>query len=355
MGKQIYNLKIDEELRDLLPSLAEDEFKQLEENLIKDGCQSPLFVWKGYIADGHNRYKICTKHKIPFEIVNLGYEDKSDVMRWMIDTQIGRRNLEPIQRIQISEKYRPIFEMKAKENKEKAIQKAREYNPNNCNEQFSQKSAESVKPIDTRDEMAKLAGVSHDTYNKGRTILKSDNEDVKKKVLSGEMSINAGYNVIKPKETKIFQKEERKQESIQKTNKVCKKCSVEKNLSEFENNNDFCKECVSHLYEIPKQQNNKEKENSYYQDDITKNLKTEKLAKDYLNVDAEVNCACDEILNQIDLSINRIFESDMEVSRNMTFNNKVFMCNKIDEMINKLNGFKYKIKNIKIEGKNINE
>ena len=43
--------------------------------------------------------------------------------------------------------------------------------------------------------MAKLAGVSHDTYDKGRTILKSDNEEVKEKVLSGDMSINAGYNI----------------------------------------------------------------------------------------------------------------------------------------------------------------
>ena len=39
--------------------------------------------------------------------------------------------------------------------------------------------------------MAKLAGVSHE----GRTILKSDNEEVKEKVLSGDMSINAGYNI----------------------------------------------------------------------------------------------------------------------------------------------------------------
>ena len=59
-----------------------------------------------------------------------------------------------------------------------------------------QKSAETVKPIDTRNELAKLAGVSHDTYDKGRTILKSNNEEVKEKVLSGNMSINAGYNAI---------------------------------------------------------------------------------------------------------------------------------------------------------------
>ena len=42
--------------------------------------------------------------------------------------------------------------------------------------------------------MAETAGVSQDTYSKGKKILDSDNEEVKQKVMSGEMSINAGYN-----------------------------------------------------------------------------------------------------------------------------------------------------------------
>ena len=40
---------------------------------------------------------------------------KSDVMEWMINTQLGRRNLSPIQRIAVAEKYRPIYEKQAKE------------------------------------------------------------------------------------------------------------------------------------------------------------------------------------------------------------------------------------------------
>ena len=37
-------------------------------------------------------------------------------MRWMLDIQLGRRNLSPIQRIAVAEKYRPIYEKQAKEN-----------------------------------------------------------------------------------------------------------------------------------------------------------------------------------------------------------------------------------------------
>ena len=48
--------------------------------------------------------------------MTLPKSDKSEVMRWMIDGQLGRRNLSSIQRVAVTEKYRPVFEEKAKEN-----------------------------------------------------------------------------------------------------------------------------------------------------------------------------------------------------------------------------------------------
>lgn len=41
---------------------------------------------------------------------------KEEVMEWMLDIQLGRRNLSPIQRIAVAEKYRPIYERQAREN-----------------------------------------------------------------------------------------------------------------------------------------------------------------------------------------------------------------------------------------------
>lgn len=43
-------------------------------------------------------------------------ESNFNVMEWMFDIQLGRRNLSPIQRIAVAEKYRPMYEKKAKEN-----------------------------------------------------------------------------------------------------------------------------------------------------------------------------------------------------------------------------------------------
>ena len=47
-------------------------------------------------------------------IETLAYNTKEEVIRWMLDIQLGRRNLSPIQRISITEKYRPIYEKQAK-------------------------------------------------------------------------------------------------------------------------------------------------------------------------------------------------------------------------------------------------
>ena len=57
------NLKIDPEFQNQIPPLTDDEFKQLEENILKEGkLLSPLIVWGNTLVDGHNRYAILQKH-----------------------------------------------------------------------------------------------------------------------------------------------------------------------------------------------------------------------------------------------------------------------------------------------------
>ena len=52
------NLKIDPEFQSQIPPLTDDEFKQLEENILKEGkLLSPLIVWNNTLVDGHNRYR----------------------------------------------------------------------------------------------------------------------------------------------------------------------------------------------------------------------------------------------------------------------------------------------------------
>lgn len=111
-------LKVDPELKDLLPPLTDEEYKLLEKNIVDNGFDRnfPIMKWHGYIADGHNRYSICKKHSIEPAIGILAYDTKEEIMEWMLNIQLGRRNLSPIQRIAVAEKYRPIYEKQARLN-----------------------------------------------------------------------------------------------------------------------------------------------------------------------------------------------------------------------------------------------
>lgn len=190
-------LKIDPELKDLLPPLTDEEFKQLEKNIIDNGFDKnfPIMEWHGYIADGHNRYSICKKHNIEPVIGTLAYDTKEEVMEWMLDIQLGRRNLSPIQRIAVAEKYRPIYEKQAK--KRQAEYHGNQYDsqsavPSDLTEVQNNKKREN----ETNAKLAKIAGVKPTTYKMGAKVLNSDNEDVKQRVLSGETSISAGYKEL---------------------------------------------------------------------------------------------------------------------------------------------------------------
>ena len=68
-------LIINAQLQSYIPPLRPEEFAQLEANILRDGCTTPLTVWGNVIADGHNRYAICTKHSLPFATVNQEFAD----------------------------------------------------------------------------------------------------------------------------------------------------------------------------------------------------------------------------------------------------------------------------------------
>ena len=77
------NLKIDPEFQSQIPPLTNDEFKQLEENILKEGkLISPLIVWNNTLVDGHNRYEIVQEHpEISFSTMPLPFESREEIGR----------------------------------------------------------------------------------------------------------------------------------------------------------------------------------------------------------------------------------------------------------------------------------
>ena len=86
-------LIIDPDLECLIPQLSADEIDLLEESILQEGCRDAICVWEQTILDGHNRYRICSKHGLPFKVVNLPIQSKDEAIVWICINQMGRRNI----------------------------------------------------------------------------------------------------------------------------------------------------------------------------------------------------------------------------------------------------------------------
>ena len=186
------SIKIDKEFESLIPPLSAEEFQQLEENCLRDGIRDALIVWEqdgnDILIDGHNRFRIVGKHPtLHFNIRRMEFADRDAAKLWIIRNQLGRRNLDAPQRCELALLAKPLIAEKAKEKQSEAGGAVR------------QKSDKAV--IDTKKELAKIAGVSHDTIHKYEAIKKSGNQQVISDVREGRETINSGYQKVHPKKT----------------------------------------------------------------------------------------------------------------------------------------------------------
>jgi phage N-6-adenine-methyltransferase len=174
-------LKINPEFKSLIPELSAEEYSQLEMNILQDGIREPISVWRDTIIDGHNRFEIACKHDLDFKTEQYNFESENHVILWIIKNQLGRRNLIDYVKGKLALKSK---EMIAKIAKENSIKSGKEFGKG------SPILAEPIEPIDTREQLAEIAGISHGNLNKIEHIEKNAIEEIKELVLSGVLSIN---------------------------------------------------------------------------------------------------------------------------------------------------------------------
>ena len=196
-------IEIKQEFKDLIPPLTKEEFKQLENNCMSEGIREKILTWNGFIIDGHNRYEIATRWDLDFETESKHFDNEDDVKLWMIENQFGRRNLNKYQRTVLALEYKKVYS---------AIANKKEYERKTT----MPKSAKSNKePVSTRKEIAKKADTSSGTVSQVEFIQEKAPEEVKAKLRTGEVSINAAYKEIK-KEEKKEQRDKKIEEVKQK-------------------------------------------------------------------------------------------------------------------------------------------
>jgi hypothetical protein len=90
---------VNEELKAYIDPLTPEEYEALERSLLAEGCRDALVLWGDTLVDGHNRYRICQQHGLPFQTVqNTRFRSMEDVHLWMIGQHLGRRSVSDFQR-----------------------------------------------------------------------------------------------------------------------------------------------------------------------------------------------------------------------------------------------------------------
>lgn len=221
------NVTINPKFRELIPPLAPEELAQLEANILADGCRDPLVTWRGTIVDGHNRYDICTRHHIGYQTIALEFADESEAQVWIIRNQFGRRNLAPFTRVELALKLEPLLKAKAKggyqarDARQSLQNSAKIKTCNHCGKLYDgdswdeSKNAHGCCPycfgrLDTRKDLARIAGVSHDTIAKGKLVAEYADEATKKRLRENQISVHRVAKEIKEKQ----QRDERQKKRV---------------------------------------------------------------------------------------------------------------------------------------------
>ena len=180
----------------LLQCLSREKYESLRQSIKQNGLWVPIVVNKdGVILDGHHRYKACQELGIEPTIVTKEFDGKLEEQLFVIDSNLKRRQLNHYQSIKLALKSKPIFEQNAKKNRK-----------SNLKQNASSPSAKHLAVGRVYDQIAKLAGVSHETVRKVDLIEQDQQKQAPRKPLlissvigdleSGDISINSAYNAL---------------------------------------------------------------------------------------------------------------------------------------------------------------
>jgi len=165
---------IDTEFMKLIPPLSDEEYQQLEQNILSEGkCRDAVLIWDGVIIDGHNRFYICAKHGIEFEVREMEFASREEVKLWILENQLGRRNLTDAMRIELALSRAEMRERKCP--KSSKANKAHKINQRN---------------------IAKEADVSKGTVYRYICIKEDGSPALLDKVKSGEIKIGKAYQML---------------------------------------------------------------------------------------------------------------------------------------------------------------
>jgi hypothetical protein len=174
MPQVFEDIIVDAEFAALIPPLSAEERQQLEDNIAEHGgARDPLVVWasKGTITllDGHNRYEICTRLELPFDVHELRFKSREEAEDWIDKNQLGRRNLDA---------------------RQMSLLRGRRYNrtKKGHGERGPEKSGQNVQSFSTAESLAAEHGVDEKTIRRdGKFAEAVEALGIEREIVAGEI------------------------------------------------------------------------------------------------------------------------------------------------------------------------
>jgi ParB-like chromosome segregation protein Spo0J len=186
------NLRLNPEYEKLLPKMSDEEFAELKTSIQEEGQHYAIVVNEDLeVLDGHHRFKACTELGIEPDFEVRKFEDKIVEKKFVIEANLRRRHLNNFQLVELAV---PLLEIeKALAKKRQAIKKA-----NNQDEQLGLSSDDTLPTLKAKatEIVAKKAGVSTRTFERGKKILEEAPEEDLQKLREGKTSISKVYQEI---------------------------------------------------------------------------------------------------------------------------------------------------------------
>lgn len=172
----------DERFAHVMPELSAQEFANLTVSLRENGCLSPIIIWDNTIIDGHSRYKICREYNIPFTTKEISFNNDAEAIAWIVEFHVARRNLSRFQRCELVLRYEAEIKVNVEKRRRAAISQY---------QKTGIKAGRANK--DTLSILADMADVSRRTLARAKRILEIGDEETKRRLRAGEISIYYAY------------------------------------------------------------------------------------------------------------------------------------------------------------------
>ena len=166
----------------------------MESDILGNGCYAPIIVNEAMIViDGHNRFRICEKHDLPYKMLVFSFADLLEAKQWALDTQKGRRNLDKWELGKIALKLKPEIEARARANmaagggdhKSESAKSGLMISPN------------PIFPVNTRKEAAQAVGIGEQTMGRITQLAETAPQALKDALDRKDVSINQGWKILK--------------------------------------------------------------------------------------------------------------------------------------------------------------